>query len=121
MAYDKRIGERVRVRGVSVEWRPDRKRKRRAAPVQAEVVDVSVAGALLRAPIDKDLGPGCDVVLRYRTDATVARVRSIAPSPDGTAAYGVEFLVVGDDLRALVDELLEAHRPLARERWSTSW
>ena len=106
VAAARRIGDRRPVSEVAVAWpRPRRGRFGLAkghamADDAAVVVDLSMTGALVRAPVDRLLVEGS--VVGVRLDGMAARVvvRRVTPEGGGMACYGVEFVDPTKALRA---------------------
>jgi hypothetical protein len=93
---EQRVGGRVPVDGLSLEWvpyDPRRSRLRRSPkPAPARLVDLSVSGASLRAAHGVDV----DALMQVRLDGFegLVRVRRVErdDAGSGTARYGVAFV-----------------------------
>jgi hypothetical protein len=121
--YNRRVGTRVRIEGAPMRWRAvvPRKRFGRKRPSEtADLVDLSITGASIRAHTDARIGIGDHVVIEANGGVGVVEVRRIQPvrHPD-EAVYGVEFLQKDDGLTKLINDTLEARRPQDVEwRWN---
>ena len=97
-----RISERYRIAGLHLHWSPPNpKVLSRGKPVEleAQVLDLSVAGALLMAPVNDKLRPGMRVPVRVGTALGTVEIRNIRKSSvDGMAFYGVGFVKMSDRL-----------------------
>ncbi|NLV56693.1 MAG: PilZ domain-containing protein [Acidimicrobiales bacterium] len=93
--FEHRIGRRHRVDPIPIGWRVNPKPSllsRRTPPKRAEVVDVSLSGAAIRASFAEDLE--LDQLLFIEVDGTIGQVflRRIEREGDtAVAVYGVEF------------------------------
>jgi hypothetical protein len=94
--YDRRLVRRVDVAAIPVLWRvapPDEKRRLRRRPKAQSglLLDLSVSGLQVRAPVADDLFRGSVVHLALDDVHGWGRIRRIAPVP-GTrfANYGLE-------------------------------
>lgn len=119
--YDRRLGSRLRVAaGAPVRWLPlaPTKLLRRARhPQRAWVVDLSITGARIKAPVDSTIVRGSHVEIEVKQARGIVRVRRIDVAIDPRMAlYGVEFLQLDPPLKELIDRTLAAHRP-NEPRW----
>jgi hypothetical protein len=114
-AYERRIGRRVDVEPVAVLWRADPERKkgarfRKGPHVESgALIDLSVSGLKVRAPMAHDLSVGAVVPIEIDGVAGRITIRRITPV-DGTrfADYGAQIMPSSHDLadwaRARLDE-----------------
>ena len=109
---ERRLGGRYEVEGVAVGWRLDRKddrpvwRRRSPLPPEAgELLNVSVTGASVLAPATKELMVGSRVLIEIMGVTEPVKVRRIGRSRDSARSiYGIEFLGLHSNLRALICE-----------------
>lgn len=100
-----RLSVRYRVAGIAIEWSaaqggrvlPSRKRT-----VDAELLDLSVAGALVRAPKSSALRKGSQVDIKLSGEPGIVRVRNIRTTDDGLVLYGVIFHRISPALEAAI-------------------
>lgn len=138
--YERRIGARTEVgRAVSLEWGGPRPRglldRRRWQPT-ATLVDVSVSGAALEAPVPPEVAPGEVLPIRLRVghgaggpgDGTpvdavgTVRVVRVQPVGGGVYRYGVEFERLDPELRDALHAIAGSGRPdeELRRYWNTA-
>lgn len=125
---DRRIGRRVPIPASRVLWRvpaPGQKRKLfgRRDPDPAELVDVSVSGLRLVAPIAKDLAVGAVVLVTVDGHTGPVRIRVIALGDDGRCTYGVELADPDSALTAHVHRKLSEASDTREDSWHSisSW
>ncbi len=83
--------------------------------VEAELRDLSVAGALIFAPINNAIKVGRRIPIDLSGEPGVVEVRNVRPDPDGeNAYYGVTFHEITDELRDAVYEAVSRLRNDAR-------
>ena len=100
-----RLSVRYRVTGVTLEWNapqggrflPNRKKS-----VQAELVDLSVAGALVRAPESSAITIGTQIDIALSGEFGRVQVRNVRPADDGMVLYGVVFHRISPALEAAI-------------------
>lgn len=100
-----RLSVRYRVAGITIEWTapqggrllPNRKRT-----VEAELLDLSVAGALIRAPESSAIKPGSKIDISLSGEIGEVRVRNIRTADDGLVLYGVVFHRISPALEAAI-------------------
>lgn len=121
---ERRIGTRTRMTPLQIDWRlpdPDRKKRRRADPAteSAWIVDVSVTGAAIEAPLSEDLFKGHRVRIGVDGSVGIVVIRRVTPTDnEWTVRYGVEFVDLDPELEAVFRGLLEKERPAGLEtRW----
>ena len=126
----RRIGRRTPTDGTIIEWHPidvaERPRwGRRRGKVErvqiAELLDLSVSGAKVAVDETDPLSVGARVRIVLDGHGGIATVRRVAPGPDGTSIYGIQFLQLGPELQARVAKLLEGDRAYLEGRWKTAW
>lgn len=102
----RRIGERLGVHGVVVSWNTGGRRlprKRRRPFPEADVIDVSVSGAQLLAPIGSLIRVGQVVTIAAGGSLGSVQVRRIVPVTNGPlCVFGVEFIELEPPLEALL-------------------
>lgn len=115
--FEKRIGQRHRIEPIPIGWRVEPKGSRwgrRKPPQRGEMLEVSLSGAAVRAPLEADLHPGA--LVRVEVDGTEGQViiRRITPG-EGTplATYGVEFAHPNGRLAQLLTQRLIPVRQVA--------
>ena len=104
---ERRIGERYGLHNPIFKWRvpPDtasRRERRKARPADCQFLDVSVTGALILAPVSKDLRVGATVLIGFEGEATTVRIRRIEPYHKALCIYGVSFVHLGPRLQELI-------------------
>lgn len=100
-----RLSVRYRVAGISVEWiapqggrvLPNRKRT-----VDAELLDLSVAGALVRAPASSAIKTGMPIDILLSGESGTVQVRNMRMGEDGLVLYGVVFHRISPALEAAI-------------------
>ncbi|MEZ5320873.1 MAG: PilZ domain-containing protein [Microthrixaceae bacterium] len=108
----RRLGERLVVEGVTLDWDVPRGRtRRRLGRRKAEVVDVSSSGARLLAPRDPDMAVGRIVRVALDGEVGVACIRRVETAEKGRAAYGVEWLELTYELRRVLTPHLQEPEP----------
>ena len=114
---ERRIGERKQVIGLRCRWDLDgvgQKKRflRRPAEQTGEITELSVSGATVVAPSSDLLVPGTAVAVEIEGAKGGVAVRNVRPSTqDGMTCYGVEFLQLGNAVRAKINEFVAADRP----------
>lgn len=101
-----RISVRYQVNGIQLDWiapkggwlRPD---KRKA--VEAILLDLSVAGALIRAPENESVRVGMRIPIQLNGEDGIVEVRNIRKEDDAeTFLYGVVFHRISEPLREAI-------------------
>lgn len=100
-----RLSVRYRVTGITVEWiapqggrvLPNRKRT-----VEAELLDLSVAGALVRAPKSSAIKTGMPIDILLSGESGTVQVRNMRMGDDGLVLYGVVFHRISPALEAAI-------------------
>lgn len=100
-----RLSIRYRVTGITLEWTapqggrvlPNRKRT-----VDAELVDLSVAGALVRAPASSAIKTGTNININLSGEDGTVQVRNMRMGDDGLVLYGVVFHRISPALEAAI-------------------
>ncbi len=100
-----RLSVRYRVAGIGIEWiapqggrvLPNRKRT-----VDAILLDLSVAGALIRAPESSAIKTGSQIDIRLSGEAGTVQVRNMRTGDDGLVLYGVVFHRISPALEAAI-------------------
>lgn len=121
-ARERRIGDRRPVDPLEVAWRiADSKQagrglfRRRIVGTTDRVgrlVDVSVSGAAIEAPYDKDLLFGQKVRIAHDGLEGIVAIRRATPTDrEDIARYGVEFVQMDEGLTRRLHELLAEERP----------
>ena len=95
------------VTGITLQWNapqggrilPNRKKM-----VDAELVDLSVAGALVRAPGSSAIQPGTNIDISLSGEPGTVRVRNLRKTDDGLVLYGVVFHRISPALEAAIYE-----------------
>lgn len=100
-----RISVRYRVTGVTVEWtapQGGRLMPKRKKTVTADLIDLSVAGALIRAPESSAIHVGLRVEVKLGGEAGLVEVRNMRSTDDGMVLYGVVFHRISPALEAAI-------------------
>lgn len=100
-----RISTRYRVSGVTIEWlapQGGRFLPKRRKPVTADLIDLSVAGALIRAPESSAIHVGMRIDVRLGGEHGLVEVRNMRMSDDGMVLYGVVFHRISSALEAAI-------------------
>ena len=100
-----RISVRYRVSGVTIEWlapQGGRVLPKRKKTVTADLLDLSVAGALIRAPESSAIHVGLRVDIRLSGEPGLVEVRNMRLSDDGMVLYGVVFHRISPALEAAI-------------------
>jgi hypothetical protein len=85
--------------------------RRPRRPQRAWVVDLSITGARIKAPVDSAIVQGSHVEIEVQHARGIVRVQHIDVAIDpAMALYGVEFLQLDPNLNELIDRTLAAHR-----------
>ncbi len=123
----RRLGERIQLGDVFLQWRLDevvngRFRTRPRDPEVARLLDVSVSGAAVVAPVAPDLRRGSIVMTRLGDAEAVLRIRRIQDFGDAEwRLYGTEFVRVDPEVLDWISQLLDGKRPhLLVDTWNTS-
>lgn len=110
---DGRVVERYRTLGLHLTWRPPTRRWLwiRPRPAAAEVIDLSVSGALLLAPTNPEVRTGSVVELSCDGARGRVQVRHVHQSLDPEQHYyGVLFLQLQPELRQRLFDLVAKER-----------
>ena len=100
-----RLSVRYRVAGITVEWsapQGGRVLPNRKKTVEAELLDLSVAGALVRAPASSAISIGSRIDIRLSGEPGTVRVRNIRTGDDDLVLYGVVFHRISPALEAAI-------------------
>ena len=100
-----RVTTRYRVSGVTIEWlapQGGRLLPNRKKSVTADLVDLSVAGALIRAPASSAIRVGMRIDIRLGGEPGQVAVRNMRMSDDGMVLYGVVFQRISPALEAAI-------------------
>jgi len=100
-----RLSVRYRVAGITIGWNapqggrvlPNRKKT-----VDAELLDLSIAGALVRAPASTAIKTGVQIDICLSGEAGTVQVRNIRTGDDGLVLYGVVFHRISPALEAAI-------------------
>jgi hypothetical protein len=123
----RRLGERIPIGDVFVTWRLERiqqtKRRKSAEPEMGRLLDVSVSGGAIVAPVSEDLKRGSIVVIQLGNAQAVVRVRRIEDFGDAAwRTYGVEFVETDPAFLDWINMLLERRRPSTLvETWNSAF
>jgi hypothetical protein len=83
----------------------------REKPAPAEVIDLSVDGALVLGPFDRNVRRGSVVPIEHAGARGLVQVRHVHDAPDPKLRfYGVQFVHLQPELRSLVHDLVAARR-----------
>jgi c-di-GMP-binding flagellar brake protein YcgR len=117
-----RLAPRYRTIGLHWVWLPQTKRWNgvRRRPARAEVVDLSVGGALFHAQSNPMLAVGSVVPIESGFGHGVVQVRHVHEASDpGHAFYGVLFLELDDRFRRHIHEQVAQERgDIGRLQWA---
>lgn len=100
-----RLSVRYRVAGVSLEWtapQGGRVLPNRKKTVSAELVDLSVAGALVRAPASSAIATGTQIEIKLSGEPGIVQVRNMRKADDDMVLYGVVFHRISPALEAAI-------------------
>ena len=121
MSHNRRIGSRLPVGRFVVDWGPQLPKKRfsrRRIPETAAILELSVTGALMRAPSNLRIEYGTHVAIGTGVGRGVVAVRRIEPDDMDHWLYGVSFVALDLTLRELIYDTVAADRPADLEwRW----
>ena len=113
-SYDRRIGNRVLIESVAVEWLPLLPRKRfgrSRVPQRGAIVELSITGAQMRAPADSAIIVGTQVFISVDGLEGIVEVRRIHAALDPEHSfYGVQFIRLDPALGDLFDRTLALQR-----------
>lgn len=110
---DARVVERYRTVGLQVTWSPPSRRWLwiRPRPAAAEVIDLSVSGALLLAPTNPQVRTGLVVEMECDGARGRVQVRHVHQSLDPEQHYyGVQFLQLQPELRERLFDVVAKER-----------
>ena len=112
--HNRRVGLRVPAFGVQLSWAPVVSRKRFRDHDQvgsATVLDLSLSGALVRAPYDRRITVGTQVFVAAADGTALADVRRITSDVDLHGAfYGIHFIRVDPPLFDFINDTLATSR-----------
>jgi len=115
-----RLSVRYRLRGTTLKWFPPRRRgllPGRRKAVKAELVDLSVVGGLVRAPMDEAIQVGMRVPIAIGNEEGLVEVRNIRRGEQtGESFYGVTFHEISPAFRETIYEAIARLRNEARLR-----
>ena len=100
-----RLSIRYRVTGVALEWvvpHGSRLLPKWKRAVDAELVDLSVAGALVRAPKNSAIKVGMNIDIKLSGQTGTVQVRNVRMGEDGFVLYGVVFQRISPPLEAAI-------------------
>ncbi len=107
-AHFPRLAERRPTRGEAVWLPPSRRKLFKGSPakVQANIIDLSVGGALLTSQANANIKVGNKIRFSINDAEGVVEVRTIRPANERTTYYGVSFFRISEPLRAEIFDLL---------------
>jgi hypothetical protein len=124
---DRRIGQRVRIIDLAWTWEVPRPRGRftigptRLMLEQAKVVNLSVTGAGLLAPQNKAVHPGLRLAFLVGEATGVVQIRQVRSTFDEHSSYyGVRFVMLDDDLRRTLYDIVAEDRRHLDPIWHTN-
>lgn len=100
-----RLSARYRVSGVTIEWlapQGGRILPKRKKSVTAELLDLSVSGASIRAPESSAIRVGMRIDIRLSGEPGIVQVRNMRRDDDGMMIYGVVFHQISAGLEAAI-------------------
>lgn len=100
-----RLSARYRVSGVTIEWlapQGGRLLSKRKRSVTADLLDLSIAGALIRAPESSAIRVGMRIDVRLSGEPGLVEVRNMRVDDDGMVLYGVVFHRISPALEAAI-------------------
>ncbi len=112
-----RISMRYRVNGATLNWTPPRTGllPNRRKSVVAEFIDLSVVGALVRAPANDAMFVGMRIPINIGNEDGIVEVRNIRKCEiEGESLYGVTFHEISPELQKAVYEAIARLRDDAR-------
>jgi hypothetical protein len=137
MSYEKRVGQRMDLGDMTVQWtplgqqgehaapRPKRRQKPEPVTVQGYLRNVSASGVGVVAPADDSIAPGSRVEVRFDPDtAFVGRVRRVLPTAESSwRFYGVEIAEQSPAFGQWLADLLDMHRGgiVTESHWRSSF
>ncbi|MFW2380704.1 MAG: hypothetical protein ACN4GZ_03015 [Acidimicrobiales bacterium] len=124
-----RLSDRFNVDGLTVTWVVPNNRKlfgKKTAHVEMAVVDLSVAGALLLGPDLGSVRSGSRVPFIHEGQHGLAEVRHVraaddVPNAQSAVYYGVVFLTLTDELKALIFDRMAARRGQRESELTELW
>src|SRR3954454_15230548 len=127
LTRDRRIGYRVRITDLAWTWEVPRARTRltigptRLVLQEAKVVNLSVTGAGLLARHNKAVHPGIRLAFLVGETTGVVQVRQVrATYEENSSYYGVRFVVLDDELRRMLYDLVAHDRRHLDPVWTSS-
>ncbi len=112
-----RMGERYAIGGLHATWFIP-KAFGRSTPTPVKLIDISVAGALVEAPLSKHLHVGSRIKWELNNLNGVVEIRNVR-EVDGVGQYGVSYFRLDHDLSLLVNRVVEKVRE--ENNLSTTW
>ncbi len=105
-----RLAERRAADGDAVWMPPSRRKLFKGTPaaVKANIVDLSVGGALITSPVNQNIKVGAKIRFQIKGAEGIVEVRTVRRYNDRIAYYGISFFRISDALRHEVFELLSA-------------
>ena len=100
-----RLSVRYRVAGIGIDWiapQGGRVLPNRKKMVEAKLLDLSVAGALVRAPKSSAIKTGSQIDICLSGEAGIVQVRNMRTGDDGLVLYGVVFHRISPALEAAI-------------------
>ncbi len=93
--------------------------RERSVDVQAEMLDVSIGGALVALPDDAPVRSGIRLDLTLDGEHTTAGIRHVGPVIDGRCRCGIAFRTPSPAFEAVVHETIESlvTDPKRKEAW----
>lgn len=116
IGFERRIGRRLALGPVPVSWlevTSDGRARPKGHEWPGVVENVSITGAAVTGPADLPVKIGAQALLRYRDGESVVTVTRVQTTDrPGEARFGIEFVVLHPDLRALVHDRIAEGGPV---------
>ena len=103
-----RISQRYTASTNVVWYPPSQRRLVRGRPIAAtaQLLDLSVAGALLKGPQNRRLQIGSRVKFEMNGTSGIVEVRNMRPAGEDTYFYGISFFSMSEEFKAEIFEIV---------------
>lgn len=103
-----RLAERQAAAGEAIWMPPSRRKVFKGSPakVQANIVDLSVGGALITSQVNPNIKIGTKIRFAINGADGIVEVRTIRPANERISYYGLSFFRISDQLRAEIFDML---------------
>jgi hypothetical protein len=112
----RRLGERIPIGDVFLTWRAqedtDRNKKRsKRGPEVGRLLNISVSGGAVVAPVARDIGAGSVVIVQLGNALAAVRIKRVEEfGEDDWRIYGVEFVETDPSFLDWINHLLDGRR-----------